>query len=253
MIYDIHSHTYYSFCGRDDPHVIIDAAIAGGLEAFGICDHNYGITRSGDEGIPEYLAHLTSLRDEYAGKIILLRGIELCTNPSNCLSDTVDVSGFDYALVENIDQPDSVIAPHENTANDGIPRDGGSESGIFAYAKRLGCKTGIAHSDLFAFADKIGVPAEDFLRRLAEAGIFWEMNVSFDSIHSYREHQYVKNLIASELQRDIVRRSGIELSVGFDGHRVEDYRPDRVSDMCRFIDENGLRSLDVAALYKAKL
>ena len=33
MYMDIHSHTYYSKCGRDDPHAVIDAAIAGGIEA----------------------------------------------------------------------------------------------------------------------------------------------------------------------------------------------------------------------------
>ena len=43
MIMDIHSHTYYSNCGRDDPHLTIQAAIDGGIELFGISDHNYGI------------------------------------------------------------------------------------------------------------------------------------------------------------------------------------------------------------------
>ena len=43
MYMDIHSHTYYSKCGKDDPHAVIDAAIAGGIEVFGLSDHNYGI------------------------------------------------------------------------------------------------------------------------------------------------------------------------------------------------------------------
>lgn len=43
MIMDIHSHTYYSRCGRDNPRQIIQAAIDGGIEIFGISDHNYGI------------------------------------------------------------------------------------------------------------------------------------------------------------------------------------------------------------------
>ncbi len=29
MIQDLHSHTYYSFCGRDTPESIVEAAIAG--------------------------------------------------------------------------------------------------------------------------------------------------------------------------------------------------------------------------------
>ena len=43
MIQDLHSHTYYSFCGKDSPEAIVEAAISGGIELFGICDHNYGV------------------------------------------------------------------------------------------------------------------------------------------------------------------------------------------------------------------
>ena len=43
MLQDLHSHTYYSFCGKDTPEAIVEAAIAGGLDTFGITDHNYGI------------------------------------------------------------------------------------------------------------------------------------------------------------------------------------------------------------------
>lgn len=62
--------------------------------------------------------------------------------------------------------------------------------------------------------------------------IFWEMNVSYDKIHDYREHEYVKEFLSNETQQELVRKSGVRLSVGFDGHRVEDYRPDRVADCC---------------------
>ena len=40
MIQDLHAHTYYSFCGQDTPEAIVEAAIAGGLDLFGITDHN---------------------------------------------------------------------------------------------------------------------------------------------------------------------------------------------------------------------
>ena len=42
MIQDLHSHTYYSFCGMDRPETVIEAAIAGGIELFGISDHAHG-------------------------------------------------------------------------------------------------------------------------------------------------------------------------------------------------------------------
>ena len=43
MIQDLHSHTYYSFCGHDSPQKVIEAAIAADIEMLGINDHNYGI------------------------------------------------------------------------------------------------------------------------------------------------------------------------------------------------------------------
>ena len=33
MIQDLHSHTYYSFCGGDKPEDIVEAAMAGEAEA----------------------------------------------------------------------------------------------------------------------------------------------------------------------------------------------------------------------------
>ena len=35
----------------------------------------------------------------------------------------------------------------------------------------------------------------------------------------------------------MVRDAGLRVSVGFDGHRVEDYLPERVVKMNRFLEE----------------
>ena len=95
MIQDLHSHTYYSFCGRDDPRDVVEAAINGGFGMIGITDHNYGIgygrfdvfTSPGAESfngtyertLRRYYDHIDLIRDKYAGKIEVKRGIELCT------------------------------------------------------------------------------------------------------------------------------------------------------------------------------
>ncbi len=39
MIQDLHSHTYYSYCGKDSPEAVIKNAIANGIELMGISDH----------------------------------------------------------------------------------------------------------------------------------------------------------------------------------------------------------------------
>lgn len=224
MIQDIHAHTYYSNCGRDLPQVIIEKAIEGGIEVFGITDHNYGI---GDRK-RQYYEEITGLRDLYRDKIKILCGIELATIEGLQLKDDEDVSYFDYCLVEHIDSDRSVL-----------------KGELIAYSKRLGCKMGIAHTDLFRYARTIDRDPLDFFKELADHNIFWEMNVNYDTIHGYREHAYYLEFLINEQMQDIVRESGLELAVGFDGHKVEDYRPDRVIEMNKFIKDKGLKLVKI--------
>lgn len=228
MVMDLHAHTYFSKCGADEPRDVVMAALGGGVDVLGITDHNHGINRPDEWGDrkQEYFRLLTGLKEEFAGQITLLRGIEIATLPGLCPAPEEDFSGFDYALIEHIDLPESLVG-----------------LSVFSFARRLGCPAGIAHTDLFAMAQKEGQPPEVFLRRFADAGIFWEMNVNFDSIHGYREHAYVQAFLQSEAQQEAVRKSGIALSVGFDGHRVGDYDPGRVASMCRFLEEKGMKTV----------
>lgn len=244
MLQDLHSHTYYSFCGKDSPEAIVEAAIAGGLDTFGITDHNYGIgyarhsvfCATADLGLDNYEGtlrryydHMDLIKEKYAGRIRVLRGLEVCTlkgeqHPNFALPEGADVSFFDYCLVENLDHPTSIT--------------GGD---LFAYAKRLGTPwVGVAHTDLFRHVERRGEKPLDYLQRMAEANLFWEMNVSYDSIHGYREHAYFLDFFADETKQELVRRSGVRVSIGFDGHRVEDYLPERVKGYCRRLTELGI-------------
>ncbi len=241
MIQDLHSHTYYSFCGQDKPEEIVEAAIAGGIELFGITDHSYGIGNAREnvfvadapevadvyEGtLQRYYDHMKLIKEKYADKIRILCGIEVSTSKyKRCaLPDSADISFFDYCLVENLGQ-DSVIQNND----------------LFAFAKRCGCPVGVAHTDMFAFIAQIGEKPEHYFRRMAEENIFWEMNVSYDSIHNYRQHAYMLEFFENKEQQRIVRESGVRLSVGFDGHRVQDYLPERVAHYCKGITEIGIK------------
>lgn len=254
MIQDLHSHTYYSFCGKDTPEAIVEAAIAGGLDLFGISDHLYGAvygtlsvflanqgavergeattaaTADYDRALHRYYDHINLIRDKYKDQIKILRGIEVCTLRGDGffihhLPDDVDISYYDYCLMENLDWPNSIT--------------GGD---MFTYAKRLGTPVvGIAHTDLFRHIARIGANPADYFRRMAEENIFWEMNVSYDSIHGYREHEYMLDFFADERKQELIRESGVRISVGFDGHRVEDYRSDRVVDYCRRLTAAGIK------------
>lgn len=240
MIQDLHSHTYYSFCGKDKPEKIVEAAIAGGIELFGITDHNYGVGNARgnvfeDEEIPDnyertlvrYYDHMKLIKEKYADQICVLCGIEVATlkEARYALPDTADISFFDYCLIEHISDMEKSIA----------------DGDLFSFAKRCQCPAGIAHTDMFGFIRSIGEKPEGYFRKMAEAGIFWEMNVSYDSIHNYREHPYMLEFFYNEEQQEIVRKSGVRLSVGFDGHRVEDYLPRRVTEYCRKITDMGIK------------
>ncbi len=237
MIQDLHSHTYYSFCGKDKPEEVIRTAIEGGIELLGITDHNYGVAfhRDGtffrDEqarivdyqrALRSYCDYIRLLADKYKDQIRVLAGIEVATQnyPYLLLPSEVSLAGFDYCLIEHISDGNTIV------------------SDLFAYAKSLDCpRCGIAHTDLPAYARKMGYDLPEFFSRMAEQGIFWELNVNYDSIHNYREHAYVKEFLEDEALQDIVRKSGVQLSVGFDGHRLEDYLPERVADCCRRLEE----------------
>ncbi len=242
MIQDLHSHTYYSFCGGDKPEQIVEAAIEGGIELFGITDHHYGIGNArtnvfyyNGEEIPEeyertlvrYYDHINLIKEKYADKIRILRGIEVATVKQGriALPETADISFFDYCLIENLDLVENSIANGD----------------LFSFAKRCGCPVGIAHTDMFAFIEKIGEKPEEYFKRMADEHIFWEMNVSYDSIHNYREHSYMLQFFENEKQQEIVRNSGVRLSVGFDGHRVKDYLPERVAYYCNRITDMGIK------------
>lgn len=244
MIQDLHSHTYYSFCGKDAPQTLAENAIAGGIELLGICDHNYGIGYGGigafrERGsndapdyallLQKYFDHITTVRDLYRDRLTILRGVELCTlqdeSHRGCpLPDHIDISHFDYCLIENLDAACSCT--------------GGD---LFAYAKRCATETvGVAHTDLFTHIQRLGVDPLDYFKRMADQNIFWEMNINFDSIHRHREHPYVSDFLNDPHKQAIVRESGVRIAIGFDGHRVEDYLPKRVQEYNRKLDELGI-------------
>ena len=243
MIQDLHAHTYYSFDSEDKIEKVIETALVGGVGLIGISDHNYGIgcgrtelcydkgpALDADYGktLLRYYDHVNSVRDKYRNRIKVLCGIEICTLKSRdryALPYSADVSFFDYCLVENLDNTNLSIA----------------QGDIFSFAKRCGCPTGIAHTDLFAFIEKRGEEPNRYFRKMAEQGIFWEMNVNLDSLHGFRTHDYVTEFFKNKSQQEIVKKSGVKLSVGFDSHIAREYKPDRVKTANKLIKDMGIR------------
>ena len=223
-VFDIHAHTYFSNCGRDNPEDVIETAIRNGIKTFGICDHNYGI----GSRKAEYLTCMRKLAERYENRIKLHCGIEIATCPELFdIENPAEIKDYDYCLIEHITDEKSIVG------KDLIP-----------FCKKLGILCGIAHTDLFAYCDMYGYEYHAFFKELAENNIFWEMNVSYDSIHMYREHAYVKAFTESPEKQQLVKDAGLCISVGFDGHRMEDYDGFRVHEMYDFLKERGIRTAD---------
>ena len=241
MIQDLHAHTYYSFCSQDKPEKMVETVIAGGIQQLGICDHNYGVGCARTEfcwnqgtkldanyenTLVRYYDHMNNIRDKYAKKIKILCGIEICTlraKDSYALPNNADVSFFDFALIENLNHPQSI-----------------TNGDLFAFAKRCGCPVGVAHTDMFAFIESRGEEPYRYFRKMAEAGIFWEMNVNYDSIHGFKSHGYVTEFFKNKQQQDVVKKSGVRLSVGFDGHIAKEYKAQKVRTACQLIKDMGI-------------
>ena len=100
------------------PEEVVEAAIAGGIELLGITDHNYGIGNQRmdilfstapeikneyERTLVRYFDHINLIKEKYAGKIKILRGIEVGTVIQNRvpLPDSADISFFDYCLIEH--------------------------------------------------------------------------------------------------------------------------------------------------------
>lgn len=237
MLQDLHSHTYYSYCGKDSPEHLIKTAIKNGIECLGITDHYYGIVMNKkffeyeseevkiamhSNALRRYYDHIKSLSHIYKDYINIKCGVEISAVDwgAMLLPDGVDISYFDYCLVEYLNAEKSVV------------------SDLFEFKKRLGNKyVGIAHLNLPEYIRKKGLDIETYFKKMAEENIFWELNVNCDSVHNYREHAYVKEFFESPDIIDYVKRTGIMLSVGFDSHIVEEYDISKIEYACSDLEK----------------
>jgi len=104
-VFDLHSHTHYSFCGRDLPQDLVDTMVKNGIRLLGITDHNYGIGKRK----AQYLREMRQLASDNADRLRILCGIEIATIPTHYdLAGPEEIAEYDYCLLEHIDHPDSL-------------------------------------------------------------------------------------------------------------------------------------------------
>ncbi len=213
MIIDLHNHSNWSRDAVNSMEELAENAIRCGVNVLGISDHNYWITK---EKLAAYRSAVYELREKYKNDLNILCGIEYSLiQPAGI--EPEDLDPFDYCLFE-----------YYNHAM--------STEEMLKIRNRTKCPVGIAHLDAFELSEKEGF---DILPVWRENDLFWEMNMNKDEIHGYSEHYYCKKLMTSLECQQIVKESGVKISVGFDTHMLKDYDVTRVKAACEFIENNG--------------
>ena len=205
---DLHNHTIFSYDGSNTPDEIIENAINHGIDVIGITDHQFSIGRR----LPEYFEYIQHCKVKYRDKIKVLCGLEIGTRPKPDDLLAADASCFDYVLFESLDHPKAMDFFE-----------------FLEWRRLFTCKAGLAHTDIFALFERYGL---DLLKVLKQADIFWELNVSGN-------YSYYYDFLTNDKKRELVKSSGITVSVGSDTHWIEEYRYKQLREANKLMQELG--------------
>lgn len=217
-IQDLHCHTLYSMDSNTEPEALIKLAVDAGIEVLAFTDHNYWI----EKVIPEYQARISKLREKYSSDIKIVCGVEVASAPIKRNSFPKKLEGFEFVLLEHLGYNGGFTVDELLNYRDTVVKN---------------ARASIAHTDIFAFANKEGIEPFKLLCMLRDEDIAWELNVNLDNIHGGKPHSYVEEFFSNSEQQQIVKESGISVTVGFDNHIIEDYKPKRVADACNLLAE----------------
>ncbi len=204
---DLHNHTTFSYDGECAPEEIVEHAAKCGLNVVGITDHQFSI-----DDLGAYHRKIKSLKKKYFGRITVLEGLEIGTrpHPRNLLASVLE--DFDYVLFESLD--------HER----------GMDLYEFVEWRRLfECKTGLAHTDIFALEERYGI---DMIALMKSEHIFWEWNLS-------GHYPYFEQFLQNPAQMERVAKSGIEISIGSDTHQLSNFNMEKLVEAHRLLAKLG--------------
>ena len=194
---DLHNQTKFSYDGSNTPEEIIENAIRHGVDVIGITDHQFSI----GENLPIYYEYIQHCKIKYADKIKVLCGLEIGTRPTPPESLPRATEIFDYVLFECLDDT-RAIDFYE----------------FLEWRKLFKCKAGLAHTDIFKLGERYGL---DIIKILRDNDIFWELNTSGNYIYYY-------DFLTNEKKQQIIKESGIPVSVGSDTHYIAEYRKKQI-------------------------
>lgn len=194
---DLHNHTKFSYDGSNTPEEIIENAINNGIDVIGITDHQFTI----GDNLPVYYEYIQHCKIKYADKIKVLCGLEIGTRlaPPQALPKATKL--FDYVLFESLD---------DTRAMDFYE--------FLEWRKQFSCKAGLAHTDIFLLGERYGL---DIIKVMRDNNIFWELNTSGNYLYYY-------DFLTNSKKQQIIKESGISVSVGSDTHYIAEYRKKQI-------------------------
>lgn len=206
---DLHNHTIFSYDGSNTPEEIIENAINCGVDVIGITDHQFTI----GENLPMYYRHIRHCQLKYADKIRVLCGLEIGTRPAPPESLPRATELFDYVLFESLD---------DERAMDFYE--------FLEWRRLFKCKVGLAHTDIFKLGERYGM---DIIKIMRDNDIFWELNTSGNYIYYY-------DFLTNEKKQQLIKESGIPVSIGSDTHAVVEYRKKQVRRANELLQKLGI-------------
>ncbi len=194
---DLHNHTKFSYDGSNTPEEIIENAINNGIDVIGITDHQFTI----GDNLPVYYEYIQHCKIKYADKIKVLCGLEIGTRPTPPQALPKATKLFDYVLFESLDDT-SAMDFYE----------------FLEWRKQFSCKAGLAHTDIFVLGERYGL---DIIKVMRDNNIFWELNTSGNYLYYY-------DFLTNSRKQQIIKESGISVSVGSDTHYIAEYRKKQI-------------------------
>lgn len=250
---NFHTHTYRCNHATGDVRDYVEAAVQAGFDMLGMSDHTpwpnvVGVGMSVDQ-LPGYVATIHSLREEYAGRIVLKTGLECEYYRENTawLRDTIAEAPLDYIILGNhfVEENGERLYFGGVTDKDGINRYlkrtiEGMETGLYAY---------LAHPELYLRAyPQWDAAAKDVARELARACKALNVPVEYnlEGVRANRRGNHTGVGYPSRYFWEIAAEEGCTAIIGYDAHAPEALLDDSDFQAARRLieDELGMKRID---------
>lgn len=198
---NLHTHTIWSD-GSFLPEDVVRRAFSGGLKHIAITDHfetNKVENPLRADRFPRYLRNIHAIRMMYEGRINVLAGVEIDTNPARCDLAHLPfdlINQLDLVLFEYVDDPE----------NGGIGLDH-----LGSIRSKIDVPCGLCHWDVDRiFPDR---DPEELAKKLSDLDLFVEVSTS--QYYSRQGKQFYE--LGERFFRAFDGR--VKLSIGTDSHR----------------------------------